>query len=240
MLKDIAMWGGFAGLVLAVIAIVIMFVLRQNIINILNKDAILFNQNFEIKKQAIANALNLVDELYEKGNVVKSNFDFATKAKACYNDLMCVATNLHLADEFYYLTINTNADFSPAKILKFKYHCRKDIGLKTKVPAIKEEKQKMQTNNFSGFANSMPQPSEPVQFVPSQPITPNPTPVQKTEQPRPVQPVQRPEAKPVQPAARPAQPTARPVQPSQPAQRPVQRPVQAATRPAQPKPPVKQ
>ena len=148
-----------------------------------------------------------------------TNFEFANKSKACYNDLMCVVTDMSLADEFYYLTLNSSAEFDSVRILKFKHLCRKDIGLKTKIPSINTKNaQPTQINNYSSFAS---QPVEQTKYVPSQPITPNQAP--KTEQPRP--------SEQVRPTTSTPKPMQRPVSS-------VQRPTQPATRPT-PKPPVK-
>ena len=53
MLEKIAMWGGIAGIVVALVAIIVLFLTRANILDILDKDVILFDKNFELKKQAI-------------------------------------------------------------------------------------------------------------------------------------------------------------------------------------------
>ena len=66
MIEKIAMWGGFAGVIVAIIAIVVLFLTRENILDILDKDVILFDKNFELKKQAIERAMLMADELEEK------------------------------------------------------------------------------------------------------------------------------------------------------------------------------
>ena len=95
MLKEVAVGVGIAGIVVAVFAIIILILLKKNITDILNKDAILFSKNFELKKEAINNSLNLVDEVAAKGKTICLNPEFAIKAKDCYNNLLCVVTNVN-------------------------------------------------------------------------------------------------------------------------------------------------
>ena len=49
MIENIAMWGGLAGLAVSIFAIIILYLTRKNILDILDKDVILFNKNFDLK-----------------------------------------------------------------------------------------------------------------------------------------------------------------------------------------------
>lgn len=223
MLENIAMWGGVAGCAMAIIAIFAIIIIKTEIKNLLNKDNILFDKNFELKKEAIEEALNIVDELETNGEEIVQNPTFASRAKACYNNLLCVTSKMNIAETFYSLTIENVEPATPVKIAKFKLACRKDIGLSSsgaklvvRANAImKSGYQPIEKSNYSQQSFVQPQPLQ--QPRPAQPVQPMAQPTQPVQ--RPVQPMQRP----VQPAQRPAQPMQRPVQP---VQRPIQNPEQ--------------
>lgn len=227
MLETIAMWGGVAGVVLALFAIIILFLTRQNILNILSKDSILYDQNFEVKMRSINLAYEVVDEIAQNGDVVKSNPEFIQKAKRAYNELLCVLSDVRIADEFQTIALENKNPYNIARIAQFKLMCRKDMGLKTsKSQAINRA---LQEKDAQAAQMAQPQFSQP-QFVQQ--------PVQMVQPVAPVQPTQP--TTPVQPAA--------PVQPTQPAQpRPVaaqpMRPAQAVrpqpVRPTAPRPAVR-
>lgn len=196
MLETIAMWGGIAGVVISLFAIIILFLTKQSINHILNKDAILFDQNFEIKKNAINSALSLVDQLVDKGEMIKTSADFSQKAQACYNELLCVASDIKLAEDFYDIAISQNTSFDETKAAQFKLMCRKDIGLKNKNARILKRtlnKQSSEIKTTSQF--SQPQFSQPVAPQPTQPMpqprpTVQPTATSTIQQVRPAQPTQ--------------------------------------------------
>lgn len=200
MLKEVAVGVGIAGIVVAVFAIIILILLKKNITDILNKDAILFSKNFELKKEAINNSLNLVDEVAAKGKTICLNPEFAIKAKDCYNNLLCVVTNVKLANEFYTMAIDRNGAIDSDKVTEYKLLCRKDIGLSVKKSSlINNEAVPTATINY--------QSQQPVQEQPApaqRPVQPAQRPVQPTQQ-RPAQPAQRPVARPATTAA-PARP----------------------------------
>lgn len=203
-LEYISMWGGVAGCILALVAIIVIFVVKFDIKHTINRDNILFNEAFAIKKQAIENAMTIVDEIELGGNNIVHTAEFATKARKCYNELLCVSSKSNLADEFYTIAVEGKTT-TPVAIAKFKINCRKDIGLKTKASKIMKRAQsniEMQSTSLRG---------EPVR----EQINFNQPPV------RPVQPQSQP---PVRPVGRPVQPAQRPVG-QQPIQNPV-RPVQ--------------
>lgn len=132
MLEQIATWGGVAGVAVSIFAMIILFLTRKNILDILEKDVILFDKNFELKKQAIDNAFKIIDEIENFGQSVTLRPDFKEKAKACYNDLLCVVSDVRVADEFFNLAIDANSELSATRLAQFKISCRKDIGLNTK------------------------------------------------------------------------------------------------------------
>ena len=233
MLETIAMWGGIAGIAVAVFAIIILFLTKLNINHALNKDAILIDENFHIKQTAIAKAMEVVDEIVENGELVRTTPAFIQKAKLAYNELLCVLTDVRIADEFYNITMEEEVRFNEARIAQFKLMCRKDIGLKigkangVRRVLAKQAKQKRE-EQLSQRAQAMPQPpvqpmQQPIQYAqaPQQTVQqPQPAPQPRPVQPRPMQPAQ-PMARPVQSTQpKPVQPQARPVQPVQPMRRP--------------------
>lgn len=156
MIDIIAKWAGFAGIVVSLVAVIILFLTRQNILDILDKDVILFDKNFELKKEAIEKALLMADELGEKGEQIKINYQFNENAKKTYNELLCVVSNMSVADEFYMLAVDSNYAVSPAQIANFKLMCRQDIGLSNKKSKILKHtknpvaEQRPQRPNYNG------------------------------------------------------------------------------------------
>ena len=137
MLEKIAMWGGIAGIVVALVAIIVLFLTRANILDILDKDVILFDKNFELKKQAIETSMLMIDELDEKGEQLKSSFEFEERAKKIYNELLCVVSDARVADEFYNLTLDKTVALSATSLAHYKLLCRRDIGLSNKKSKFK-------------------------------------------------------------------------------------------------------
>lgn len=132
MLNTIAMWGGIAGIFVSIFAVIILFLTRKNILDILEKDVILFDENFEIKKQTLEGSMKLTDDILKFGERVKLEPNFQDKAKTFYNSLVCVASNVKLIDEFYNIALDNNETIDDVRIANFKLLCRKDIGLSIK------------------------------------------------------------------------------------------------------------
>lgn len=219
MIDIIAKWAGFAGIIVSLVAVIILFLTRQNILDILDKDVILFDKNFELKKEAIEKALLIADEIGEKGDQIKMNYQFNENAKKTYNELLCVVSNMSVADEFYMLAVDSNYAVSPAQIANFKLMCRQDIGLSNKKSKILKHtknpvaEQRPQQPNYNG------QVETPRQMPYSQPAQ-QPRQVQQMAQTAPqtvpVQPnnVQRSAPQPTQSAQpRPQQPRPMPTNP---------------------------
>ncbi len=154
MWETIAMWGGVAGLFVSIFAVIILYLTRKNILDILDKDVILFGRNFEIKKQVLTNACLLIDEVIESEGRIKSNSSFTDRAKKSYNELLCVVSDVKVADEFYSLTLE-NVEFSLPRFAQFKIMCRKDIGLRTKkAQTVKRASNKSNEMNTSNNSNT--------------------------------------------------------------------------------------
>ncbi|MBE5740911.1 MAG: hypothetical protein E7351_00025 [Clostridiales bacterium] len=220
MWENIAMWGGVAGVVVAVFAVIILYLTRSNILDILQKDVILFDKNFEMKKEAITSALSLIDEIEERGQEVTLRPEFIEKAKTCYNDLICVVSDMKLAEEFYDITLDKDQNINSVRLAHFKLLCRQDIGLKTKhAKLVKRATNKkdsvganetilrtsMATNNISNLSASTdafasvprPQPQAPARPMPS---------AQPTRPTQPVRPTQTIASQSAQPMRRPTSP----------------------------------
>ena len=149
-MQTIAMWCGIAGLISSILAIIIIFLVKKQIVDILDKDAILFDGNFSVKKEAIAASLNLIDHISSKGKQITLNPEFAMKAKHCYNDLLCVVSDINIVQEFFNIALNTNNMVDANQIINFKLMCRSDIGLKTK--KVKATTQKNSVNQSTNNA----------------------------------------------------------------------------------------
>lgn len=162
MWETVAMWGGVAGLFISIFAIIILYLTRKNILDILDKDVILFGRNFEIKKKSITDAFALVDEVAESKGRIKANLEFIERANLCYNDLLCVVSDVRVADEFYSLTLE-NVPFSLTRIAQFKIMGRKDIGLRIK----RAQAVKLVANIDEQTASTQTRPS---QNAPSNPV----------------------------------------------------------------------
>ena len=131
-MENIAMWCGIGSGITSIIAVIVLFLTRKNIVDIIDKDVILFEGNFNVKKEAIAAALNMVDHISTKGKQITLNPDYAQRAKQVYNDLMCVINNQKIAEEFSDITLNQSSYVDDVRIDNFKAMCRKDIGFKAK------------------------------------------------------------------------------------------------------------
>ncbi len=159
MWEQIAMWGGVAGLFVSIFAVIIIFLTRKNILDILDKDVILFDKNFELKNKAIQKALKMIDDV-EKNPSILQNPNFINVAKDCYNELLCVVTDVRVADEFYNITINQTFTPTSAQIAQFKLNCRRDIGLRTKNAKILKGFEK--NGNSLNYNSSTPTPTHRV------------------------------------------------------------------------------
>lgn len=223
MLEKIAMWGGVAGIVVALVAIIIMFLTRQNILDILDKDVILFDKNFELKKQAIERAMLMIDELEEKGSQIKMNLEFAENAKRTYNELLCVVSDVRVADEFYSLSVDKTVMPTSSQYAHFKLVCRHDIGLSNKKAKLLK---RVKTNNVETDMPEMPEmptstfggsydTPRATNYAPTQPVN---RPVQQSQSMQSARVQAQPQPRPMQ-QARPMQPN--PSMGANPVQRPM-------------------
>lgn len=205
LLTDVSFWCSIAGIAVSILAIIVIFLTRNNILDILDKDIILFDKNFELKKNAINEAMDIADEVVNIGKQITLSQDFSARANKAYNSLMCIATSSQIVDEFYSIAIDKNEQVDEMRLVKFKLACRKDIGLKTKKSKALKRTQNndgiganetmLRTNiatnsNIGGSASAFasqpkmtetPRPSQPIR--PSQPVRPSMPSQQPTARP---------------------------------------------------------
>ena len=217
MIENIAILAGVSALVVSIMACVAFLLLKKNIKDILQKDALVFDKNFEIKKNAITESFNIVDEVVIQGKSANLENAYIEKVIKCYNDLLCVMSNSQIVDEFYNIALNVNYPVNHRIITDYKLACRNDLGLKTKAPNMKAVKS---NNKPAEYKEPVQQPAQPVMY--EQPVQPQVAP-QQPVQPRPVQPNPTQPRPQVRPAVRPTQ--SRPAQPRPVQPRPTARPV---------------
>ena len=194
---------GIISIFVSIFAVVILYLTRANILDILDKDVILFDRNFELKKNVIDSALKMIDDIQEKGKEITLRPEVQQLAKKIYNDLLCVSSDVAVADEFYNLAIEANTDVTETRLAQFKLMCRKDIGLNTKkaraVKRIIERQSTMGENETILRTNAMTSQSMPSNSFNAMPQTMQ----QSAQQARPQvvnqQPVQPVRSQPVQP-----------------------------------------
>ena len=181
-LENISLWGGVAGVVTAVFAIIIIYLTRSNIIDLLDKDVIMYDKVYEIKKNAFCAAFDILDYYEIYGTEVKGTKQFLQKAKTVYNDLMCVSNTGRIYEIFFKLTLDPSVTkISQQDIADFKDMCRHDLGLHVK--RKKRGKNNADTTPLVSQAKTV----SPMQNAGSRPIN--------TQPPQaPAKPVQRPVA----------------------------------------------
>ena len=184
MLEKVAMWGGIAGIFIAIFAVVILYLTRSNIIDLLDRDVVMYDKNYEIKKEALENAFNCLDMVAQSGISIKQNPQYTQKAKEAYNGLLCTISSAKLYQEFYRLAVDrTTGGYTVQDIEKFKINCRAELVGKHK--KRNEEFKGVTFGNLDeGGLSGMPvQPQQPQR--PQQPAQPRPQPRQAQAQSRP-------------------------------------------------------
>ena len=126
---------GIFSLILSVVVVVVMFLLRKNMLDILNKDTLIFSKNFEIKKQAFDKAMYILDEI-QAGAARSNSMEYNRKMNQIYNDLLTVTTDVRIADTFYAMVKDTTKQLTDADFASFKLLVRKELGLSTKGSAL--------------------------------------------------------------------------------------------------------
>ena len=179
-MEKIAMWGGIAGIVVAIFAIVILYLTRSNIIDLLDRDVVMYDKNFEIKKDALNEAFNCLDVLAKNGTDVKSNPQYLQRAKEAYNALLCCVNSPKIYQEFYRMAIDSTASAtSGLEIEKFKISCRTELMARRKNKA-----EGFKGNDEGGFGGIMRNqiPQQPMQR-PAQVRAPQPNQIRRPSNP---------------------------------------------------------
>lgn len=127
------LWIGIAAIVIAVFAIIILYLTRNNIIELLDRDVVMYDKNFETKKECLYEAFNCLDLVAQNGSNIKTNQQFIQRAKQAYNGLLCVVTSPKLYQEFYRMTLDqSDSVYSIEDIENFKIACRAELITKHK------------------------------------------------------------------------------------------------------------
>lgn len=178
MIEKIAMWGGFAGIIIAIFAIIVIYLTRSNIIDLLDRDVVMYDKNYEMKKEAFEKAFNCLDSIALNGVEIKNNPQYIQQAKQAYNALLCTLYSAKLYQEFYHLALDpTVSNFSINDIENFKIACRNELISKHK---NKGEEFKGTVVGYTEHSVQKPTPTIPPQNI--RPATPV-----KQAPPRPVQ-----------------------------------------------------
>lgn len=174
------MWGGIAGIVVAIFAIVILYLTRSNIIDLLDRDVVMYDKNFEIKKDALNEAFNCLDLLAKNGTDVKSNPQYLQRAKEAYNGLLCCVNSPKIYQEFYRMAIDLNASASSIlEIEKFKITCRTEL-----ITRHKNKAEGFKGSEESGLGSVMRnQISQQPMQRPTQPRAPQPNQIKRPPNP---------------------------------------------------------
>lgn len=172
MLEKIAMWGGLAGVILAIFAIVILYLTRSNIIDLLDRDVIMYDKNYELKKDALQSAFDCLDDVALHGENIKNNPQFVKRAKEAYNALLCSVQSPRIYQEFYRYAIDkSNLGVSADELERFKIVCRGELIVhKRKGEGFKGTTDtETRTMPQPTIPQSAPQPRAPRQMPPRQP-----------------------------------------------------------------------
>lgn len=186
MLEKIAMWGGVAGIIISLFAIVIIYLTRSNIIDLLDRDVILYDKNYELKKDALESCFNCLDDVAQYGESVKNNPQFIKKAKETYNALLCTVQCPKIYQDFYRYAIDkSSAMVSAEELEKFKILCRGELILhKKKGEGFKGATDlNVGTQSFRSSQPMQTQSQQPAIQVRPMP-RPNPRPAQPQQPPR--------------------------------------------------------
>lgn len=191
MLEKIAMWGGVAAIFVAVFAVIILYLTRSNIIDLLDRDVVMYDKNYEAKKESLETAFRCLDMVATSGVEIKNNPQYIQQAKQAYNGLLCTLNSAKLYQEFYRMAVDqTTFGYTIEDIEKFKIACRGEL----------ISKRKGKGEGFKGVVTgnlNVAMYQEPMQPMTQQPMPSRPQPAQA----RPAQ--QRPASNPNQMKPRP-------------------------------------
>jgi len=185
MIEKVAMWGGFAAIIIAIFAIAILYLTRSNIIDLLDRDVVMYDKNYEVKKDAIEQAFNCLDVVAQNGVEIKNSPQYIQNAKEAYNALLCTVNSSKVYQEFYRLAIdNTTTGYSIEDIEKFKISCRSELITKQKSRresfkgatsgALNENRIGIMQSNVPSTSPAQPRPAQARSAQPRQQAQPRP------------------------------------------------------------------
>jgi len=171
--------------IIALFAIVILYLTRNNIIDLLDRDVIMYDENFQQKKESFEEAFNCLDLVAQNGVDIKNNPQFIARAKEAYNGLLCTASNPKIYQEFYAKAIDTSSPYSSVEdIEKFKITCRAELFSKRRKKGEGFKGSSNGSINMSSFSQSAQKPTpRPVQPKVPQ-VAQRPLAQQKPQNPR--------------------------------------------------------
>lgn len=171
------LWIGIAAIVIAIFSMVILYLTRNNIIELLDRDVVMYDKNFETKKECLHEAFNCLDLVAQNGTNIKNNPQFIQRAKQAYNGLLCVVTSPKLYQEFYRMAIDqAESVYTVEDIEMFKVLCRAELITKRK------RKNEIFKGSTSGALNSSLAQPRLIQQV-QQPRPPRANPGSSRQQP---------------------------------------------------------
>ena len=174
--------------VVALFAVVILYLTRSNIIDLLDRDVVMYDKNYQIKKESLQEAFDCLDLVAQNGFEIKNNQQYISRAKEAYNGLLCSLNSAKLYQQFYAMAIDINVtNYSVEDIEKFKIACRGEL----------ISKRKGKGEGFKGTATGALNGLGGLSQTQQRPIQPQPVRPQPTQQP--VRPAPRPAPRPQQP-----------------------------------------
>ncbi len=163
---------GIISICASLIAIIAVVLTKHEISSLLNKDKLLFNENFIAKQKVLEESMSLADDVIKRGKALCLNPEFSTRATNCLNSLMCVVSNVKLIDCFSTIVKDVNAENSKELVEDYKLLCRQDLGFKVR----KNKNKKVEKVQPADYAQKPANPQVSTQQTPTQmrPAT-NPT-----------------------------------------------------------------
>lgn len=155
---------GIISICASLIAIIAVVLTKHEISSLLNKDKILFNENFVAKQKVLEESMALADDVIKRGKALCLNPEFSTRATNCLNSLMCVVSNMKLIDCFSTIVKDVNAENSKELVEDYKLLCRKDLGFKTR----KNKNKKIEKVQPTDYAQKPANPQVSTQQNPPQ------------------------------------------------------------------------
>ena len=162
------LWIGIAAIIISIFSMVILYLTRNNIIELLDRDVVMYDKNFETKKDCMFEAFNCLDLVAQNGTSIKINPQFIQRAKQAYNGLLCVVNSPKLYQEFYRMTLDQAESVDSIEDVEaLKISCRAELVTKRK------NKNEMFKGSTNGALNSGVAQTRLIKQVQQKPQRPN-------------------------------------------------------------------